>query len=388
MFGRRGEGTEERAQATNWGIWPGDSAGPTWAGVDVSSQNAMQLVTVYGCVRLISDALSSLPLDVYRERPDGTREELTTPTWLNEPVVGLHRSAWLSQIVTSVLLEGNAYFAVLGTNRIEELPVLDPSVVKVKREGGRRVFYVNGQVYPGLIVHIPGLMMPGAEVGVSPVEMARQSIGGGMAAQEYSARFFGQGATMSGVIEVPNKLPAGGPEVSGSAAALAKMWSKLHSGRNKAHLPGVLEGGATWKPTGVTPEQAQFLQTRGFTAAEIAGQMFLLDPSDLGIPMPAGSSITYANLEQRNQRRVQVVYLPLINRIEAALSALLASPRYVKFNVDAQLRGDTKTRFEAYQIAATVGFLTVNEIRELEDLPPLPGGAEPTPVPAQDGTNA
>jgi phage portal protein BeeE len=111
--------------------------------------------------------------------------------------------------------------------------------------------------------------------------------------------------------------------------------------------------------------------------------MFLLDPSDLGIPLPSGSSLTYANLEQRNQRRVQVALLPWIVRLEMAFSALLPAPRYVKFNVSALLRADAKTRMETHVLAVRGGINTANERRELEDEPPLDGGDvlyPPTPA--------
>jgi HK97 family phage portal protein len=154
---------------------------------------------------------------------------------------------------------------------------------------------------------------------------------------------------------------------------------------NKGKLPGVLDQGAHWVSTGVTNEQAQFLATRSYTAAEIAGQMFLLDPSDLGIPV-AGTSLTYGNLEQRNTRRVQVTFLPWIVRIEKALSDLLFNPRYFKFNVDGLLRGDTLSRYQSYQIGITTGFLLNEEARDLEDLPqlpdtPRPPGEEPNGTP-------
>jgi HK97 family phage portal protein len=161
------------------------------------------------------------------------------------------------------------------------------------------------------------------------------------------------------------------------------MWQRKRKTGGRG-LPGVLQDGAVWKPTGVTNEQAQFLATRKFTAGEIAGQMFLLDPSDLGIPVE-GTSLTYANLEQRNARRLQVALLPWIVRIEAAISALLFNPRYMKFNVNGFLRGDLKTRFESYAIGIQNQFLEPNEAREFEDWSPLP---EPSPEEAPDAIPA
>jgi hypothetical protein len=143
-----------------------------------------------------------------------------------------------------------------------------------------------------------------------------------------------------------------------------------------------LIGGAEWKPTGVTNEQSQFLETRKFTASEICSQMFQIDPAEMGLPVE-GSSLTYANLEQRNARKVQVTFLPWITRLENALTALLPRPQYVKLNVNGLLRGDTKTRFDAYAVGINNHFMTPNEARDFEDWQPLEGGdvviEEPSP---------
>lgn len=378
MFGLRSKPLEQRAQATTWGMWPGESAGATWAGVPVTPESSLQLLTVYGCVRMISDAISTLPWDVYRELPDHTKVEVAKPDWLKSPTVDLNFTEWCTQVLSSLLLQGNAYVAVLRNpaNAIVELVPLDPVRVTVVRDGGRKVFRINGMVYPGEILHIKGLMMPGSDVGLSPVEAARQSIGLGLATQQYGSQFFDGGANMPGVIEIPG---AAQPDTK---KELASSWARKMSRSNKGRLPGVLDQGATWKPTGVTNEQAQFLATRQYTAAEIAGQMFLLDPSDLGIAT-AGSSLTYANLEQRNTRRVQVTFLPWIIRIEKAISDLLFNPRFFKFNLEGLLRGDTLSRYQSYQIGVTTGFLMNEEARDLEDLPPLPG--QPQPPGGADG---
>jgi HK97 family phage portal protein len=136
----------------------------------------------------------------------------------------------------------------------------------------------------------------------------------------------------------------------------------------------VLEGGAKWNATGITNEQAQFLETRKFTAGQIAAMLFRLDPADIGIGVE-GSSITYANLEQRNTRRVQVALMPWVIRLEAALSTLVPG-RQLKFNLNGLLRADLKTRYESYAIGVKSKFLVPNEPRGWENLDPLPGGDE------------
>lgn len=350
----------EKRALTAWGDW-GGSGTQTWSGAAVSTQSSLQLLTVYGCCKFIADGIATLPIDTFRA--EGLT--VTPPRWLEYPYGNLDRVSWVTQVILSLLLDGNAYLYLDVADGVLQLAPLDPTQVMVTREGGRKVYTVTGSRVPSTdLLHIPGIMFPGELKGLSPVEAARQSIGMGMAAQEFGAKFFGQGAVMSGVIEAPADMPPGATE------EMAKAWARKHSGKSKSHLPGVLVGGATWKPTGVTNDQAQFLQTRQFTAAEIAAFMFNIDPTEFGISGDKGSSITYSNLEQRNARKVTVTFLPWIIRLEHALSSLLPKPRYVKFNVNGLLRGDTKTRYETYQIGIGAGILGADEARAFEDLPP------------------
>jgi HK97 family phage portal protein len=353
-------------------------ASSTWSGQVVTTTSALQLLAVYGSVTLITDQISTLPIDTFRKTGD-VPVEITKPAWLVEPTVDLGFPEWCSQLLMSLLLAGNAYIVVTRNpaGAIVELVPLDPERVKPFREDGRLKYRVNGVTFPGELVHIRGRMLPGSDVGLSPIEYARQTIGLGADALRYGGEFFSGEGLMPGVIEMPRPAQPGIMEETG------RMWQRKRKSGGRG-LPGVLQDGATWKPTGVTNEQAQFLATRKFTAAEIAGQMFLLDPSDLGIPVE-GTSLTYANLEQRNARRLQVALLPWIVRIEAAISALLFNPRYMKFNVNGFLRGDLKTRFESYAIGIQNQFLEPNEAREFEDWSPLPDPPEeeaPDAIPA------
>jgi HK97 family phage portal protein len=350
----------------------------TWSGATVTTTSALQLLAVYGSVTLITDQISTLPIDTFRKTGD-VPVEITKPAWLIEPTVDLGFPEWCSQLLMSLLLAGNAYIVVTRNSQgaIVELVPLDPERVKPFREDGRLKYRVNGVTFPGELVHIRGRMLPGSDVGLSPIEYARQTIGLGASALQYGGEFFSGEGLMPGVIEMPRPAQPGIMEETG------RMWQRKRKSGGRG-LPGVLQDGATWKPTGVTNEQAQFLATRQFTAGEIAGQMFLLDPSDLGIAVD-GTSLTYANLEQRNARRLQVALLPWIVRIEAAISALLFNPRYMKFNVNGFLRGDLKTRFESYAIGIQNQFLEPNEAREFEDWSPLPDPPEeeaPDAIPA------
>jgi HK97 family phage portal protein len=246
----------------------------------------------------------------------------------------------------------------------EIIPVADELVQIQVLDGRRKEVRIDGRVMKrGEYLHIPAMMRAGSVRGLSPIEHARQSIGLGLAALEFGAGWLDRDGNMPGVIELPKVANAE------TMVKMARQWRDKRTRANKG-VPGVLDDGAQWKPTGVTSEQMEFLATRKYSAAEIAGQLFMVDPSELGIPVE-GSSLTYANLEQRNVRRLQVTLLPWIIRIEKALSTLLPNKQFVKLNVDSALRGDVKTRYEAYKIGLDGKFLTVDEVREMEDRRPL-----------------
>lgn len=370
-------GAQPQNTITAFGDWSGTSKN-TWAGKTVNTTSALQLLTVYGCNRFICDGISTLPVDVLRRRPDGSPDPVRTPDLIRQPTAELDFTAWATQALTSLLMAGNFYAlrSYIGSELRELIP-LDPEKVQVERQDGRKVFNVNGTRLTSFeVLHVPGVMWPGSDVGLSPLDAARQTIGRGLAVEEYAAKFFGQGASLAGVIETPGDMT---PD---KARDMARTWDRTHAGADKSHKTGVLVGGAQWKPTAVNNEQAQFLQTQQFTASQICSLMFQIDPSEMGLPVE-GSSLTYANLEQRNARKVQVTFLPWIARLEAALSAVLPRPQYVKLNVNGLLRGDTTNRFTAYATAIQNDFMTPNEAREFEDWQPLPGGdvvsQSPTP---------
>jgi HK97 family phage portal protein len=367
---------EDRAQSIEnvwgpqWGEYP---TGGTYAGKAVTPLSSLQLLAVYGSVQFIVDGISTLPMNAFRKTAAG-REPVAPPLWLDKPAPDLDRIGWMTQILVSLTLAGNAYLYVsTDAGRLQLIP-LDPSKVSpAPSMNGRRMWIVGGQLVDGGdIVHIPGIMFPGSPIGLSPVEAARQTIGQGLAAQEYSSRAVGQSFSAPGVIETTEPLT---PE---NAKALARNAARQHTGPDKMNLPLVLVN-AQWKPIGVTQQQAQFLESRQFTDAQIAGEMFLIDPSELGIPV-SGTSLTYGNLTERGTRRVQVTFLRWIVRVEEALSALLPPGVFVKINTNALLRGDTKTRYEGYKIGLDEDFILAEEIRAWEELPPLPDRAPAPPA--------
>lgn len=378
---------EERAsQITPWGPW-GDSYGTT-AGITVSTNTATQLLTVYGCVQLIADTIATLPLKVYRAQGE-SQIPVPSPPWMEQPNEYSSMIDFITQTLWSLLLDGNAYWAyglsnAFGTNY---LTILDPCQVNVRAEESASyadprpevIYEINGERFRGNMLHIRGIMRPGALKGVSPVEAARQGIGIGLAADQYAGAFLANSSLPSGIITTDADLT---PD---QTTDLRREWDKAHRGSNRAGALGVLDNGAKFQQVSITPEQAQFLESRNYQAAQIAGQMFLLDPTMLGITVNS-NSLTYANLEQRGIHLVQFTLMRWIVRIERALSHLLPRPQYAKFNVAAIERADLKTRYEAHRIALgpTKAFETVDEVRGFEELGPTPDELKnQTPAPAQ-----
>lgn len=378
MFGLSRRDSFEPVEETrdiSWSnVW-GESGRKTWSGMDISRDAALQMMAVHGSVKLISEQISTLPVNTYRWVPgaDDTRlrQETESPNWTRQPAHHLDWEQFCSQVLTGLLLDGNSVVQVLRSRRdgsVREMFPVKPEEYEVYKDEDRKtkVILIDGKPRTELdeVIHLTGMMLPGAVEGLSPVEYARQTIGLGLSSLEYGSGYFDRDGNMPGVIQIPKLAD---PETKRD---MARAWRRART-RGGRGLPGILDDGATWQPTGITSEQMQFLETRKFSAAEIAGQMFLIDPTDLGIPID-GSSISYANLDQRNVRRVQVTFLPWLVRLEKKFGGLLPRGQYLKVNVDALLRGDTRSRYDSYKIGVENGWLMPDEVRAKEDMPPLP----------------
>jgi HK97 family phage portal protein len=201
---------------------------------------------------------------------------------------------------------------------------------------------------------------------MSPIEASKEAIALGLATEEFGSRFFGQGATMSGIIKTPGKLDAEGAEI------IRRTFQQEHQGNRKAHLPGVLTAGADWQPITIPPDQAQFLETRRFQAEEVARiyrvPLHLIQHLDKSTSWGTG-------IEEQNAGFATHTLRPWIARLEIAFSELMPGPQMVKFNLDDLLRAKTLDRYNAYAIALSNGILNKDEVREKEDMPPLPDGA-------------
>jgi len=339
-----------------------DLAPGSSAGMRVDEHSSMQLLAVFSCVRVISDSIAMLPVDVYRGR-GGETQSIPTPVWIDQPNVDTDRVAFLVQTIVSLLLRGNAYWLVVRNDggQITELWTLHPDMVQGEANGMRKAFRIQGQRFDGELVHIPAMLFPGSKVGVDPISAARDAIGLGLATQTFGSKFFAQGAMPSGVITSPGIVT---PE---QAKELAQSWRAAHGGVNRSNLPAVLTGGAAYTPIAITPEQSQFLETRRYNDEQIYRLFGLQHPFT---PM-GGSSMTYANTEQLGTDVTRFTFMPWIVRLEHAISRLLPRPQFAKFNLDAFLRSALRDRYESYKTGIETGFLEVNEVRAWENLDPM-----------------
>jgi HK97 family phage portal protein len=340
------------------------------SGTVINNKTSFEIVAFFSAVSLISDTISTLPLGAYR-RELGQRVYLNNrPAWIDQPDVDSSRAAHYQQVLVSLMTSGNSYTRVFRNNsgEVVNLVVLDPNKVNVSRSAiGRKIFTYEGE-QNGLtsddIIHLTDLLEPGAIKGISRVEKLKEALGVASALQSYAARFFGQGATTQGIIEYPGNL------LPDQAKQLRDGFDSAHKGFRKAHRTGILTGGATYKTTSVNNDSAQFLESRRFAVEEIA-RAFNIPLSFMGIP----GTQSYASVEQNAIQFVTHCLRPYIEKIEWSYSRLLGAGEFIKFNVDGLMRGDFNSRTTAYNSALLTGWLSVDDVRRFEDLPPVQGGS-------------
>lgn len=354
----------------------GSLAAYTASGVPVTDDTAMQLLAVAACVRLLSDAVSGLPFDAVRAKGPIRETIEPPPAIVADPFGGAAtaglptRRQGIGQMMVSLLLRGNAYCLVLARDsygRPQRLRVLHPERVRCEFDGyGQRVYKVDRQpVGSEDIVHIMGMGFPESPTGMSVISYARQAIGLGLAAEEFGARFFGEGAHMTGVVEMDADLD------QQRARQLKENFTASHGGLKNSHTVGILSGGAKWKPISVAPEDAQFLGTRAAQNLDIA-MLFGVPPHMLGQVDKTTSWGT--GIEQQGLGFLAYTLSAWLGRFEDAWSAMLPKPQTARFNADALLRTDTAGRYAVYTAARSTGIMTVNEIRALENYAPIENG--------------
>ena len=342
----------------------------TRSGTLVTQDTALQINAVFSAISLISNTVSTLPVDAYIRRDGDQRAFRPAPQWVQKPDVDFsEKSGFYSALVTSLLLDGNAFIRVFSNDsgEVVNLSVMNPLSVEIKRNGiGQVMFKVDNEkqlLSSEQILMITDIVRPGQIRGISRVDALKENFGLALALQEYSARFFGQGANPAGVIEFEGNLTAD------QAKQLADGFDARHrnSGR-KAHKTGVLSGGAKYKQTSVDPEKSQALDARRLAIEDIA-RAFSVPSNFLNLP----GTNTYSSVEQNSLMFVKYCIRPIIEKIEGAMSSLMSrypggERAYIKFSLDALLRADFATRNQSYSVGLQAGFYTVNDIRRLENL--------------------
>jgi HK97 family phage portal protein len=342
---------------------------PSASGMSVTEDTSLRLSAVYACVRLISDTISTLPYDQYIRR-DGQRFPYRPKdSWVDRPSTEMPKTTFWKQIIVSLLLDGNAFVLVTRSgNEIVDLTPLNPKQVRVERRDGRKVFIINNTqvVGPDQVLHLTEMLMPGELRGVSRIVQAKEALGLGLALEEYAAQFFGNGAYAGGVLEFPDKLS---PE---QRKEIRDTWNSVHQGPRRAHRVGMLWGGGKFNPLTVDPTASQLVDQRKFAVEEVA-RIFRVPPFMLGVSENA--AMAFASIEQQQLFFRQHTIQPYVEMLEDHFQMLLENPAtFVKFNMSSIVRADLSSRYSAYNVALLAGFMSVNDVRRLEDQGPVEDG--------------
>ena len=370
---------------------PGRPAYTQPSGVEVTPDSSIRMSTVYACVRLLGDTISSLPLGAYvrrgRNRISYSSVYGEQPEWVNRPNPEATRLEFFEQVIASLNLHGNAFILTIrdGNNEVIELYCVHPDDVRIERLApGDPIVYKMRDDFGNFsrtltrneMVHIPMFRLPGSHYGLGPIGAARLTVGAAIAADTYAAAYFGNAANPGGVIEVPGDL------TEDQAQDIYRQWNMSHAGPYRAGKIGIISGGAEFKPLQLNAADSQLLESRRFNVEDIA-RLFRVPVSLLGHPV--AGAMSFASVEAQNLSFVQHSLRPLLERIEQALSPLLPErDGFIKFNLDALLRGTTLERFEAYTKGLREGFLSLNDVRSVEDLAPLGEAGDQYRVPLQN----
>ena len=360
--------------------------GGSTSGKAVTERSAMQMTAVYSCVRILAEAIAGLPLHLYRYTPDGSKvKAVDHPLYLllhDEPNPEMSSFVFRETLMTHLLLWGNAYAQIIrnGKGEVVALYPLMPNRMSVDRDAHGQLYYTYTRASdeaktmtgttvllpPSDVLHIPGLGFDGL-VGYSPIAMAKNAIGLAIATEEYGAKFFANGAAPSGVLEHPGTIK--------DPSRVREAWMSQFGGSANSGKVAVLEEGMKYTPISISPEQAQFLETRKFQINEIA-RIFRIPPHMVGDLEKS----SFSNIEQQSLEFVKYTLDPWVIRWEQSIQRALLRPEekkryFAKFNVEGLLRGDYQSRMNGYAVARQNGWMSANDIRELENLDRIPAEA-------------
>ena len=358
--------------------------GRTTSGKPVNERTAMQTTAVYACVRILAEAIASLPLHVYEYQDDGGKKLVHDhPLYYllhDEPNPEMTSFVFRETLMSHLLIWGNAYAQIIrdGAGRVLGLYPLLPDKMDVQRDDRGNIYYVysrNSDENPMFkeygniklkaedVLHIPGLGFDGL-IGYSPIAMAKNAVGMTLACEEYGASFFANGANPGGVLEHPGVLK--------DPSKVRESWNSVYRGVNNAHKIAVLEEGMKYQQIGIPPEEAQFLETRKFQINEIA-RLYRIPPHMVGDL----DKSSFSNIEQQSLEFVKYTLDPWVIRWEQSLqrSLLLLGEKgkyFIKLNVDGLLRGDYQSRMNGYAVGRQNGWFSANDIREMENMNHIP----------------
>lgn len=358
--------------------------GRTTSGKPVNERTAMQTTAVYACVRILAEAVASLPLHVYEYQDDGGKKLVHEhPLYYllhDEPNPEMTSFVFRETLMSHLLIWGNAYAQIIrdGAGRVLGLYPLLPDKMEVQRDDRGNIYYEysrNSDENPMFkeygniklkaedVLHIPGLGFDGL-IGYSPIAMAKNAVGMTLACEEYGASFFANGANPGGVLEHPGVLK--------DPSKVRESWNSVYRGVNNAHKIAVLEEGMKYQQIGIPPEEAQFLETRKFQINEIA-RLYRIPPHMVGDL----DKSSFSNIEQQSLEFVKYTLDPWVIRWEQSLQRSLLLPRekgkyFIKLNVDGLLRGDYQSRMNGYAVGRQNGWFSANDIREMENMNPIP----------------
>ena len=370
---------QNRTVGSNFTFFMGGST----SGKPVNERSAMQMTAVYSCVRILAEAIAGLPLHIYKYNEDGGKEKaIDHPLYLllhDEPNPEMSSFVFRETLMTHLLLWGNAYAQIIrnGKGEVIALYPLMPNKMSVDRDENGQLYYTyqraNEEAHtmegssvilkPYDVLHIPGLGFDGL-VGYSPIAMAKNAIGMAIACEEFGAKFFANGAAPSGVLEHPGTIK--------DPSKVRDAWQSQFGGSSNSGKVAVLEEGMKYTPISISPEQAQFLETRKFQINEIA-RIFRVPPHMVGDLEKS----SFSNIEQQSLEFVKYTLDPWVLRWEQSMARALFTidekkEYFIKFNLEGLLRGDYQSRMNGYSIARQNGWMSANDIRELENLDRIP----------------
>jgi HK97 family phage portal protein len=370
---------QNRTAGSAYSFYMGGSS----SGKAVTERSAMQMTAVYSCVRILAEAIAGLPLHLYKYTENGGKEKaIDHPLYLllhDEPNPEMSSFVFRETLMTHLLLWGNAYAQIIrnGKGEVVALYPLMPNKMSVDRDEKGNLYYSYNRtedeaptmkgstviLRPEDVLHVPGLGFDGL-VGYSPIAMAKNAIGLAIATEEYGAKWFANGAAPSGVLEHPGTIK--------DPSRVRDAWQSQFGGSSNSGKIAVLEEGMKYTPITIAPEQAQFLETRKFQINEIA-RIFRVPPHMVGDLEKS----SFSNIEQQSLEFVKYTLDPWVVRWEQSIMRRLLSPEekrsyYVKFNLEGLLRGDYQSRMNGYAIGRQNGWMSANDIRELENLDRIP----------------